>query len=65
MFSSLCSARGGDEVDKAEEAIKMLLELQRKAGDDSALMRIVGYPGDLAALGPINRHVGSNSDIYV
>ena len=45
-------------MDKAEQAIKMLLELQRKAEDENALKRIVGYPGDLNALGSILRHVG-------
>ena len=53
----LYSSRAGDDVEKVDLAIKMLMELQRRAEDENALRRIVGYPDDLNALGSILRHV--------
>ena len=58
LFSS---SKANQDCAKLEAAVEMLLELKKRAKDESALNRIVGYPGDLAALGPVLRHVSSEA----
>ena len=53
------SAKANQDCTKLDSAIEMLLELKKRAKDEYALNRIVGYPGDLAALGPVLRHVSN------
>ena len=54
--------KANKDCGKLDSAVEMLLELKKRAKDESALNRIVGYPGDLAALGPILRHVSAGQE---
>ena len=51
------TAQAKQDYSRLEEAIQMLLELKKQANDELTLSRIEGYPGDLADLGAIFRHV--------
>ncbi len=51
------SSQAGEDTAQIEEALQMLLALQRKAEDRVQLAHITGFPGDLEQLGAILRHV--------
>ena len=51
------SSQAGEDTSQIEEAIQMLMVLQRKAEDRFQLSHIEGFPGDLTELGAILRHV--------
>ena len=59
------TAKAKQDVTKLELAIEMMMELKKQADDLVTLDQIRGYDGDLSALGPIYRHVGSVSSDYL
>lgn len=53
------TAKAKQDYSKLEQTIEMLMDIKKQADDLTALDNITNYPGNLADLGPVFRHVCS------